>query len=90
MYLYVCVCVCVCMCVYVCVCVHTHQNGAYRHSLIDGWLAVINESAVSAIVMAHEDYSAWWDSTTMEGKWGRYSNTHVYCIHACIHAYMHE
>eukprot|EP00051_Salpingoeca_urceolata_P033190 m.19503 g.19503 ORF g.19503 m.19503 type:complete len:654 (-) comp5938_c0_seq2:560-2521(-) len=48
-----------------------YQGGAFRESLIVGWLAGINESSAVVNVTAHEPLSSYWDNVSMAhpAKW---------------------
>jgi len=45
------------------------QNGAYRESLISGWLKAINEPQVIPDVLNNEKNSEYWSSTTLKNKY---------------------
>eukprot|EP01116_Phalansterium_solitarium_P014580 TRINITY_DN322_c3_g1_i1.p1 TRINITY_DN322_c3_g1~~TRINITY_DN322_c3_g1_i1.p1 ORF type:complete len:601 (-),score=174.11 TRINITY_DN322_c3_g1_i1:564-2366(-) len=66
-----------------------YQNGAYRHGLIDGWLAAIGLANDSAIVLAREADSSWWEADDLTAHWD-------YIEQAAIHVsgwydiFMHE
>jgi hypothetical protein len=45
----------------------TYQQGAYRQSLVSGWLQYINETTYIPTVLEHEGWSDWWNTTTMSG-----------------------
>lgn len=47
------------------------QGGAYRQSLMGGWLAAIGESGFEGNFTQHEGMSAFYDNVSMSGKWSR-------------------
>eukprot|EP01087_Luapelamoeba_hula_P022728 TRINITY_DN821_c0_g1_i1.p1 TRINITY_DN821_c0_g1~~TRINITY_DN821_c0_g1_i1.p1 ORF type:complete len:572 (+),score=68.41 TRINITY_DN821_c0_g1_i1:81-1796(+) len=48
----------------------TYQNGAYRESLISGWLTGQGEHQMIAQVQNNERFSDYWNPTTMAGHFG--------------------
>ena len=45
------------------------QNGAFRESLIEGWLKGINESDKLPIIYNNEKMGPYWDTEEMTDHW---------------------
>ena len=56
----------------------TYYNGAYRESVISGWLDKIGEGWYIDTVLEHEAYGPWWYPIDLSIKW---NNTNVPTIH---------
>jgi len=56
----------------------SYYNGAYRESLIGGWLESIDEGSYIPTLKEHEAYSPWWFPVDLSVQW---NNTNVPAMH---------